>query len=250
MSTNKILVIGGLHGNEPLGVSVVSYLKSFKNNKIDSLYANPKAIISSKRFIENDLNRVFPGTSGGTDEQKRAAEILEKCSNYDIVVDFHNTYSKNNNSCFVGIDANPRLLKVAKFLGLKRVLVADYDCINKFAPNCISIEISNSSKLNNPGIWLKKLNALYQQDLDEIYPNDLTFYKFEKRVTFDEKLKFDLKNWKNFKKLSKKDKNRLCLIPNLNYCPVFIDEPAYDYFSGILVETKFLVDNFTTSNFK
>ena len=236
MSTNKILVIGGLHGNEPLGVSVVSYLKSFKNNNIDSLYANPKAIISSKRFIENDLNRVFPGSKSVTEEQKIAAQILQKCSNYDIAVDFHNTYSKNNDCCFVGIDANPRLLKVAKFLGLKRILIADYDCINKFAPNCISIEISNSSKLNNPIAWLKKLDYLYQQDLEEIFCNDLVFYKFIKRITRDEKEKFEFNNWKNFKPLSNKDKKRLGLKLTLDYYPGFIGEPAYDCYCSILIK--------------
>ena len=40
----KILVIGGMHGNEPLGVKLVERLQKAELKNIDSIYANSPAI--------------------------------------------------------------------------------------------------------------------------------------------------------------------------------------------------------------
>ena len=139
----KILVIGGMHGNEMLGIDLVKSLQENPLENIDSVLANEEAIKINKRFVEQDLNRSFPGVkSSGIYEQQRPIELLKMCKEYDIALDFHNTFCPDNDCTFVGEGANEELLGASRLLGLPRVIVADYDCINKYALNCVSIEIS------------------------------------------------------------------------------------------------------------
>src|SRR3990167_3969563 len=112
----KILVIGGMHGNEPLGIKLVKFINKNPINNVDCLLANKIAIKKNKRFIKYDLNRSFPGIkSSKLYEKMRADEILKLCNNYDFVLDFHNTYCPNNNCTFVGKNAKSGLCKLTSY---------------------------------------------------------------------------------------------------------------------------------------
>jgi predicted deacylase len=165
MKQYKFLIIGGLHGNEPLGVELVKKIQQLKIPNIKAIYGNPEAIIQNKRFLDQDLNRVFPGKVDGNLEQKRAFEITQICKNYDFVLDFHNTHCPNNDCGFVGGDSYNASLKLSSFLGLNKIIVADYDCINKYIKNCLSVEISLDSKLNDVNYWISKILSLADFDL-------------------------------------------------------------------------------------
>jgi len=90
----KILFIGATHGNEYLGVDMIEQFKKTKyRKKFSGLIANPGALAESKRFVEADLNRVFPGKKNGNYEERRAQEILRVASKYDWVVDLHGSAS-------------------------------------------------------------------------------------------------------------------------------------------------------------
>jgi len=114
---NELLVVACVHGNEIYGLEV---LKKFSG--VDSFVGNPKAVEKKVRFIDSDLNRVFPGKKDGNYEEKLALEINKKLVNYDYVVDLHSSSSK----CpLFGIITKPMKEKIefAKKLGLKKVVV-------------------------------------------------------------------------------------------------------------------------------
>ncbi|HSW66182.1 MAG TPA: succinylglutamate desuccinylase/aspartoacylase family protein, partial [Bacillota bacterium] len=93
----RVLVIGGMHGNEPLGVTLVKRLQQQPIKNVDAVLANEPAIAQNCRFIANDLNRSFPGKRPSKQyEQRRAAELLQLCGGYDVVLDFHNTHCAGN----------------------------------------------------------------------------------------------------------------------------------------------------------
>lgn len=196
----KILVIGGMHGNEPLGLAVVKAFQTSPAKNIEVVLANQKAILVNKRFVSADLNRSFPGDPSSTIyEIKRAAEIVELCKQFDVVMDFHNTNCPDNDCSFIGQDAAKILDQVSLTCNLKRVVVADYDCLNKYAKNCISIEISLSSKLNDAEYWVKKIielgskKTLKQTDKAEKF-------RFVYRMTLEDRdrLKLESRNLKAF----------------------------------------------------
>ncbi|MEI6481244.1 MAG: succinylglutamate desuccinylase/aspartoacylase family protein [Candidatus Saccharibacteria bacterium] len=190
----KILILGAMHGNEPLGPQVV---KAFEQNpipNIDVALANPPALQKNVRFVEKDLNRSFPGsTNGSSFEDRRAAEIVELCATYDVVLDFHNTNCAGNDCSFVGQDANSELFDISSWLNLHRVIVADYDCLNKYAPNCLSIEISLSSDQNQAKVWYNRIASL--AGLKSVpATTKVQKFTFVRRISLDDKTNFNLES--------------------------------------------------------
>jgi hypothetical protein len=191
----KILIIGGMHGNEPLGPQIVEKLRKNPRAGIDGLIANETAYYAHSRFIEQDMNRSFPGVKNSSEyEHRRPYELLKLAKKYDVVLDFHNTHCPENDCGFVGDTANPELYGIAAFFGLTKIVVADYDCINKYAPNCMSVEISLDSAENNSSTWLEKIVRLQESLSDGKLPktNNITRYKFAYRMTIEDKERLDL----------------------------------------------------------
>ena len=90
----KILFIAAIHGNERLGVEVTEQLKTTQQkNGLNVMIGNPKALRKNQRFIDADLNRVFPGKKNGNYEEQRAQKIIEKSKSFDWVVDLHGSAS-------------------------------------------------------------------------------------------------------------------------------------------------------------
>lgn len=191
----KILVIGGMHGNETLGIDVVKMFEKNPVENVETELANPKAIKQKRRFIGKDLNRSFPGKSGdGSYEDERAELLLERIKNVDVALDFHNTFCPNNDCSFVGEKAQKQLYNVSGFFGLQRVIVADYACVNKYASNCISIEISMDSPRNNAVVWYALISALSR--VEEFKTNiEVERYKFLYRMTLEDKKRFSLEKY-------------------------------------------------------
>ena len=196
----NILVIGGMHGNEPLGLELVSLFNELPQVNIDCIIANPIAVEDGSRFVGVDLNRSFPGNGSGCSyEERRAYELIEICKKFDLVIDFHNTYCPENDCSFVGENAKSELLSVSEYFGLNRAIVADYNCLNKYAPNCISVEVSLDSILNNANYWYQKICRLRSKTVLTANPK-LEKYKFVYRMNLEDRdrLKLDSLNLKAF----------------------------------------------------
>ncbi len=219
----KILVIGGMHGNEPLGPEVVRLFGADPVVGVDAILANQQAIAGNCRFVINDLNRSFPGDSASQDyEIARAAELLELTRDYDVVLDFHNTHCPDNDCGFAGNAAGAGLYDVSAWLGLKRIIVTDYDCINKYAPNCLSVEISLSSDLMDARLWYKRIKDLAA--LDEVPASpDVQKYRFVYRMTLEDKerLRLPARGLKAFHPIDRE------LATAMN-----VSSPAYPIFVG------------------
>jgi hypothetical protein len=201
----KILVIGAMHGNEPLGPAVVKAFQNRPVGGVDAVIANEAALKNDVRFIEQDLNRSFPGRAKGNAEERRARELLGLCRNYDLVFDFHNTKTPDNDCGFVGENAEPLLYEATWALGLKRVVVADYDCINKYAPNCLSVEISLPSSDNDATVWYERIAQLARL-CSFSAPEKLERYRYVCQITLEDKVKLDLpsRDLKAFEQLDAK----------------------------------------------
>lgn len=156
----KILVLGGTHGNELLGIELVKMLRVKPIAGIEALVANPRATEKGVRFIETDLNRSF--SEGESYEYRRARELKDITKSYDIVLDFHNTQTPNNDCGFVGVDCSPELYRVLQSLDIMNCIEATYDCINKYCKNVVSIEVSIGSELDSPECWYRYIQELCQ----------------------------------------------------------------------------------------
>lgn len=95
-----IVIVGCLHGNELVGHKIIEELKKLKITKgrLKTILGNPKAVMANKRFIDQDLNRSFPGNKNSKLlEEKLAAKILKIISPNDYVIDVHSTTSDTKN---------------------------------------------------------------------------------------------------------------------------------------------------------
>lgn len=218
---NQILIIGGLHGNEPLGVSVVNYFQQNPVNGITAIYGNPEAIKLNTRFKNRDLNRVFPGVeSSNIYEEQRAFEIMKMAQGYSIVIDFHNTHCPNNDCGFVGGEQYTKALNAATLLGLDKVIIADYDCVNKYIQNCLSVEISLSSTQNDLQTWVRRIASLRNEDLTKNQEQP-QLYQFVGRITKEDMSEDNAKQWQAFKELPETVTKQLN-IPEKKVNPIFI----------------------------
>lgn len=110
------------HGDELIGLKVIKKLQKINNDKFDYIVANPKAHSRNRRFIDSDLNRIFPGKKDGDYEQRRAFVITQKGKKYKQVIDLHGTVSKTG--IFIIITKlTKENLSLALKLNIKRIVI-------------------------------------------------------------------------------------------------------------------------------
>lgn len=230
----KILVLGGMHGNELLGIEVVKLLRKKPLLGVDAIIANPQAVKKSVRFTESDLNRSFGNDLKNTYERRRARQLKKLCQSYDLVLDFHNTQTPNNNCSFVGIDCQSRLFTASKQLGLERCVQATYDCVNKHCLNTLSIEISQQDRLDDARYWYEQVKKL--QTKTGLPNKPLSVYRFVRRVTWEEMKGSEVSDWQPFKPLSQLEKAAFGLQGEI--VPIFIGSTLTEYYATLLRKEK------------
>ncbi|HAT68072.1 MAG: hypothetical protein A2481_01250 [Candidatus Yonathbacteria bacterium RIFOXYC2_FULL_47_9] len=119
----RILLNVGTHGTERVGLKVAEYFKNLKplcGTFVINL-ANEKAINVGKRFISDDLNRVFPGKEDGNFEEKLAYKMKPFIDVFDIVVDIHSTETGVNSSLII-TGFTPKMKPILKAISPRRVI--------------------------------------------------------------------------------------------------------------------------------
>lgn len=166
----NLVIVCCLHGNERYGLSVCKSQSLFP-----FILANEKALKENKRFIDADLNRVFPGKINDNYEENRAIEILERLKDFEYVLDLH---SSSNFCPLFGIITKPnkRKIEFAKKLHLKRLVIMPHTFASGKSlidfVNCgISLEVGPHERKENLEEVEKLLNNFaepknYNHDLE------------------------------------------------------------------------------------
>lgn len=117
----KFAVIGGTHGNEPVGIEVMKHLSKNKPegcfHEYECFLGNPQAYEEGLRFVDTDLNRSF-GKNGIRKgyEALQSATLEEKISGkFDFVLDLHTTTSNMGLTVLLNSD-DPLTRKAAAYL--------------------------------------------------------------------------------------------------------------------------------------
>ncbi len=94
----KTLIIISTHGNELIGLEVVSKLiKKGFGDKFDFIIANPFALNKNTRALKKDMNRIYPGNARSTwGEERLAAKNLKVAKRYKYVIDMHEASEGTN----------------------------------------------------------------------------------------------------------------------------------------------------------
>ena len=89
----RVLLNVCTHGTERVGLKVAKYYKDLSPLKGTFVIniANEAAVRAKKRFLHEDLNRIFPGESKGNSEQRLAHAMKPFIESFDVVIDVHST---------------------------------------------------------------------------------------------------------------------------------------------------------------
>ena len=200
----KILFVAATHGNEKLGVEILgNFNKNFKS-RFDSIIGNPEALQKNKRYIDSDLNRVFPGNRKGNYEEKRAVEIISAAKKYNWVIDLHGSASRTGIFIIITKLNLANLLLALRFDIKKIVVWTDVpECIGSlstYMPTGIEIE---SGYRDDPAIKkdLAKKIRKFLTNLDknfdpveEIKKKEIFYYSGKLKKS-DSQRPRGLKNW-------------------------------------------------------
>ncbi|HEY8449671.1 MAG TPA: succinylglutamate desuccinylase/aspartoacylase family protein, partial [Bacillota bacterium] len=90
-----VLVVGGLHGDDPAGVEAARQLSRWRDLSKGTLLVirelDRQAVASGRRYVDVDLNRAFPDRSGETPSDPRAQAVWQVLQRYsvDYLLDLH-----------------------------------------------------------------------------------------------------------------------------------------------------------------
>ncbi|MCB0339332.1 MAG: succinylglutamate desuccinylase/aspartoacylase family protein [Bdellovibrionales bacterium] len=126
----RVVIFGGVHGDEPSGVETVCFLRDqltsgsikLQCGSLTLAIANERAVERSVRFIEENLNRLFFLNSDSPDscyERARAIELAPLIRNCDFFFDLHSTRAPTEP--FLMCESH--LLPVASNLGASNIVV-------------------------------------------------------------------------------------------------------------------------------
>lgn len=117
----KLIVMGGVHGNEVCGVQAIQKLKdeiSLVCGKVTFIIANKKAIEQNVRFVEENLNRCF-GDAGTNLERRTAQQLKPLLDECDALLDVHASTTPESQPFLI---CEPRSAGIANQLGVKTIL--------------------------------------------------------------------------------------------------------------------------------
>ena len=89
----SVALVACIHGDEQIWINVIEKIKLEVPKEITLvvIIANEKAKTENTRFIQSDLNRVFPGALNGDYESQLAFILKNMLQTFDYVIDLHST---------------------------------------------------------------------------------------------------------------------------------------------------------------
>ena len=144
-------VLACVHGDEKSGWKAIQKLKNSDyeiKKPLKLVLANEKAFERDQRFVDVDMNRVFPGDpESDRYEERVAAELLEEVGDLKII-DLHSTASEDAPFAIVEYPSETQL-EMLRSLGLEEV--ADMTHVGAKNPELEFVAVEVSEKSEDPG---------------------------------------------------------------------------------------------------
>ncbi|MBI3337098.1 MAG: succinylglutamate desuccinylase/aspartoacylase family protein [Candidatus Staskawiczbacteria bacterium] len=240
----KIILNIATHGNEKIGFEVAKEIEKLNINKniLVVQIANKKAFDLNKRYIDQDLNRSFPGKKHGNYEEKIAYKISPIIKSADIVIDIHSTTSNLKDTLII-TNLNKKTREYVEIIQPKYVLIMNPTKNNALISQAkvgIAFEYGKDkdlSTLRNTVLGIKKL-LKYLCIINFIVPvNNATISYFNVVSVVPKlegyKLINNIKNYKLVKKnyiYARKGKN--LLIADEDFYPILFGQKNYNDIFG------------------
>jgi hypothetical protein len=119
----EVAAVGAIHGDEPCGARAIErFLSEGPTDRIRRpvklIVANERALDAGERYVDADLNRVFPGDPDGDAHEERLAHDLLSALGDAITLGFHATVSFDRPFGTLA-DLTPRKAEIMRALPLE-----------------------------------------------------------------------------------------------------------------------------------
>lgn len=204
---NRVLIVGGTHGNEFIGIHAVQRYQAepqlVRRSSFETvaLLGNPGAVTTNTRYLDCDLNRSFNPQAhwpGSAYEVQRAATLRNQfgpCGDTpaDFILDLHSTTA--NAGIMLILDClDGFTLSLAAYLSHHHPEVRVYssagsgrqsDSLRSLAPFRLCIEVGPLAHGTiNPHLW-QATEAILQTTLDYLEHHNLDTLPQRPPITFD-----------------------------------------------------------------
>lgn len=218
-----IVVVGGLHGDEPTGINVAKYFLHNPYPGIESVIAHPQAAAENKRFFETDLNRSFSPHVSISLEEQLAAELKLQLYSFDFLFDLHNTKGDFTTCAITVMEPTIEHKALARHFGFTRLVIMppSGSLIGLHPEKSISFEMA----LNETDYFTTEYLVNKIKTVGNMLPYDsgLTFYKYVQSIktATAKRVGITPADIVNFKKFTEKQKELLHLPVHKSYCAMF-----------------------------
>lgn len=118
-----VAIVGAVHGNESVGMEVIKRLGgAVDGQSVTGVIANKEAFQRGKRFIDQDLNRSFPGNPKGNLEERLAYKLNQEIKRFDYLLDLH-SFSCQSEPFAIVTKRTKKHLRLAGALGIRKVVL-------------------------------------------------------------------------------------------------------------------------------
>lgn len=117
-------VVGSIHGDEPTGVRAIHRVLETAptfDHAAKFIVANPPAAVAHRRYLDEDMNRVFPGDPDADARERRLAAQLVTETTGIPTLSIHTTHATPDPVAFI-TSGNPRALEIADQLPIEYVV--------------------------------------------------------------------------------------------------------------------------------
>lgn len=141
--TPEVAIVAGIHGDEPCGVHAVERLLDERppvSKPVKLIVANEKAIAAGVRYLEEDLNRTFPGDpDADTHEERLAARLADELAD-TLVCSLHSTRSYSEPFAFLD-DLTGGLGDIVRRLPITAIVEAGPFVGGRLAESATTLEV-------------------------------------------------------------------------------------------------------------
>ncbi|MFB6153384.1 MAG: succinylglutamate desuccinylase/aspartoacylase family protein [Halodesulfurarchaeum sp.] len=195
-----VVIIGGIHGDEPSGVRAIRRViesNADLQRPVKLVVANPPAVASHRRYLDADMNRVFPGDPESEVRERRlAAALLDEIEESGVVLSLHSTHSYDDPIAFVSRTATTAQGLAAR-LPVAHVVDPTPCLQNSFPASAPVISIEAGRKLTEEATenatdiveaFLRLIDALP----GEVPDTEPTYYTMTEAVSKHPEMTYDL----------------------------------------------------------
>lgn len=235
-------VIACIHGEESCGWEAIQKFREsdYKLKKpLKVILANEEAFEIGERYIDADMNRVFPGDPESEIHEEKLAYRLESEIEELKVLDIHSTASREAPFGII-VGDNSEEIELAKSAGIEQLVDMSY--VGGMSPEICSVTVELSRTSGNPAedayeLLLNFLGAegLIDAEFERSDPEFFKVYSKEKGSGYEFLAKNFLKVEKGEVYAEKEDDKK---IAEKDFYPVLMSTDGYDDMIGFKADKK------------